>query len=179
MASPNVLTVCTSGRPSELSRVLVLLRNGNRHLPHPPPTCQDRCRKVGVQSLGCCDRLVYPGEGPSACHAVGPTRNGYLRRIRFLLLRHILLGGSRNVSFYLSNLISAGTSLTFLASIAACGIYYYFWINFIPKRKGYAIRQKRTVYQEDGAVTHELIRVPNAELERWDAEHDANGNKLT
>jgi hypothetical protein len=35
------------------------------------------------------------------------------------------------------------------------------------------------VYQEDGAVTHELIRVPNAELEKWDAEHDANGNKLT
>ena len=179
MASPNVLTVCTSGRPSELSRVLVLLRNGNRHLPHPPPTCQDRCRKVGVQSLGCCDRLVHPGEGPSACHAMGSTSGRYLWRICYLLLRHILLGGSRNVSSYLSNLISAGPSLTFLASIAACGIYYYFWINFIPKRKGYAIRQKRTVYQEDGAVTHELIRVPNAELERWDAEHDANGNKLT
>jgi hypothetical protein len=69
--------------------------------------------------------------------------------------------------------------LTLLSSIAACGIYYYFWINFIPKSRGYAIRQKRTVYQEDGAVTHELIRVPNAELERWDVEHDANGNKLT
>jgi len=68
--------------------------------------------------------------------------------------------------------------LTLLASIAACGIYYFFWINFIPGRRGYAIRQKRTVYQEDGSVTHELIRVPNAELERWDAEHDANGNKL-
>jgi len=35
------------------------------------------------------------------------------------------------------------------------------------------------VYEEDGAVTHELIKVQNADLERWDAEHDANGNKLT
>lgn len=57
-------------------------------------------------------------------------------------------------------------------------MYYYFWIYLIPKHKGYAIRQKRVVYQEDGAVTHQLVKVPNAELEKWDSEHDANGNKL-
>jgi hypothetical protein len=59
-----------------------------------------------------------------------------------------------------------------------CGVYYIFWINLIPKWKGYEIRQKRVVYEEDGAVTHQLVRVPKGELERWDAEHDANGNKL-
>ena len=68
--------------------------------------------------------------------------------------------------------------LTCSPSIAVCGIYYYFWINLIPKWKGYEIRQTRVVYEEDGAVTHQLVRVPKAELERWDAEHDANGNKL-
>lgn len=69
--------------------------------------------------------------------------------------------------------------LIIVLSIAVCGIYYYLWIYLIPKWKGYAVRQKRVVYEEDGAVTHQLVKVPNAELERWDAEHDANGNKLT
>lgn len=60
-----------------------------------------------------------------------------------------------------------------------CGVYYCFWIYIIPNWRGYAVRQTRVVYKEDGAVTHKLVRVPKAALERWDAEHDANGNKLT
>lgn len=65
-----------------------------------------------------------------------------------------------------------------MSSILLCGVYYVFWIYLIPKWKGYAIRQQRIVYQEDGAVTHKLVKVPDSELERWDAEHDANGNKI-
>ncbi|KAL1586007.1 hypothetical protein WHR41_04735 [Cladosporium halotolerans] len=80
-------------------------------------------------------------------------------------------GGS--VSFWYATYCVTG-----LAIIGVCGVYYYFWIYLIPKHKGYAIRQKRVVYQEDGAVTHQLVKVPNAELEKWDSEHDANGNKL-
>jgi amino acid transporter len=38
------LTMCDSGRPPELPRVRVLLRNGSRHLSHPPSTYQARCR---------------------------------------------------------------------------------------------------------------------------------------
>ncbi|GAB7324404.1 hypothetical protein MBLNU13_g08342t1 [Cladosporium sp. NU13] len=81
-------------------------------------------------------------------------------------------GGS--VSFWYATYCVTGIGIILL-----CGVYYVFWINIIPKWKGYAIRQKRVVYEEDGAVTHQLVRVPKAELERWDAEHDANGNKLT
>lgn len=28
---------------------------------------------------------------------------------------------------------------------------------------------------EDGTVTHQLVKVGEAEIERWDAEHDAAG----
>ena len=65
-----------------------------------------------------------------------------------------------------------------LSSILTCGVYYYFWIDLIPGWRGYAIRQKRVVYEDDGAVTHQLVRVQKVDLEKWDAEHDANGNKL-
>ncbi|KAM0717828.1 hypothetical protein Q7P37_006160 [Cladosporium fusiforme] len=80
-------------------------------------------------------------------------------------------GGS--VSFWYATYCVAGIGIILL-----CGVYYVFWINIIPKWKGYAIRQQRIVYQEDSAVTHKLVRVPQGELEKWDAEHDVNGNKI-
>jgi len=48
----------------------------------------------------------------------------------------------------------------------------------IPKLRGYRIRQK-AVLLDNGAVTHELIQVPIADLNAWDATHDAVGYEIT
>jgi hypothetical protein len=58
--------------------------------------------------------------------------------------------------------------------LTLCGIYYYFWINLIPKWKGYQYRQTIIKY-DDGAVTHKMVRVPKADLVSWDERHDAAG----
>lgn len=58
--------------------------------------------------------------------------------------------------------------------LVVCGVYYYIWIKLLPKYKGYEFRQ--TVLEfDDGSVAHNLVKVPVAELVRWDAEHDAVG----
>lgn len=58
--------------------------------------------------------------------------------------------------------------------LVACGIYYVFWIDVIPRLKGYQYRQTVKEF-EDGTVAHQLVKVGDAEIERWDAEHDAAG----
>lgn len=96
--SPDVLIMCNSGRPPELPRISVLLRNGSRSLPHPTPTQKARCWEIGVQSVGRCGWPIHPCQSPSIDHAVGPARDRYLWRLRELLLRHVLLDGPWNVS---------------------------------------------------------------------------------
>lgn len=55
-----------------------------------------------------------------------------------------------------------------------CGLYYCFWIKWLPRHKNYQLRQ--TVLEfEDGTITHKLVKVPNAEVAQWDEEHDAVG----
>jgi hypothetical protein len=56
-------------------------------------------------------------------------------------------------------------------------IYYYLWITILPKLRGYRIRQETLVF-ENGAQSHRLIKVPVAEIEQWDATHDAVGRPL-
>lgn len=59
--------------------------------------------------------------------------------------------------------------------LVLCGVYYYVWVNLLPKWKGYELRQ--TVLKFDnGLVSHKLVKVPNSELAQWDEEHDAVGN---
>lgn len=61
-------------------------------------------------------------------------------------------------------------------SIVLCAIYYVVWIVILPKRGGYEYRQ--TVLDvPGGGVAHALVKVPNDELEQWDAVHDASGVK--
>ena len=60
----------------------------------------------------------------------------------------------------------------------SCGVYYYFWISVIPKWRGYRIRQE-VLTLEDGATSHRVIKIPVAELEQWDATHDAVGRVVT
>ncbi|KAJ6166675.1 hypothetical protein N7470_002122 [Penicillium chermesinum] len=75
-----------------------------------------------------------------------------------------------DVSFWYGTYLVVGIGL-----LVACGIYYVFWIDIIPKWKGYEYRQTIARF-EDGAISHKLVKVPNAELPQWDEEHDAAGN---
>lgn len=62
-------------------------------------------------------------------------------------------------------------------SILGCAIYYAFWIYIIPKLRKYHIRQV-VINLDDGAQSHEIVKVPNAEIGHWDATHDAVGREL-
>ncbi|KAF7586229.1 hypothetical protein BBP40_009213 [Aspergillus hancockii] len=74
-----------------------------------------------------------------------------------------------DVSFWYGTYLVVGIGL-----LIACGVYYFFWIKWIPRWKGYEFRQ--TVLEfDDGSVAHKLVKVPVVELARWDEEHDAVG----
>ncbi|RDI80159.1 hypothetical protein Vi05172_g9919 [Venturia inaequalis] len=81
--------------------------------------------------------------------------------------------GRGNVSFWYATYCAVG-----LAILAVCGIYYYVWIHLLPKFGHYQVRQA-VVVLEDGAVMNTLTKVPDAEVEAWDASHDVTGRVLT
>lgn len=58
-----------------------------------------------------------------------------------------------------------------------CGIYYYLWIDAVPRLLGYRIRQE-VLELDDGAQSHTLIKVPVSELARWEETHDAVGRRI-
>ncbi|KAL1623927.1 hypothetical protein SLS56_008051 [Neofusicoccum ribis] len=75
-----------------------------------------------------------------------------------------------DVSFWYATYCVVGIGI-----ILICAFYYWVWIYLLPRLGSYAMRQ-RVLQLPDGAITHQLVKVPNAELEQWDAEHDALGN---
>jgi hypothetical protein len=77
------------------------------------------------------------------------------------------------VSTILQRLVAIGANIR-IYSLVACGIYYFVWINLLPKLNNYQIRQV-VVELDDGAVTHKLIKVPNEDVAKWDSEHDVTG----
>ncbi|KAE8346699.1 hypothetical protein BDV24DRAFT_147360 [Aspergillus arachidicola] len=109
-----------------------------------------------------------------------PEYRSWAVAIGFALLANLYLlaapwypptGGANggDVSFWYGTYLVVGIGL-----LVACGVYYYIWINLLPKYKGYEFRQ--TVLEfDDGSVAHNLVKVPVAELTSWDAEHDAAG----
>lgn len=74
-----------------------------------------------------------------------------------------------DVSFWYATYVVTGIGLLLL-----CGVYYLVWIILLPKWKDYSIRQT-IIDLGDGGITHSLVKVPNAEVAKWDAEHDAVG----
>ncbi|KAJ5581108.1 hypothetical protein N7450_007409 [Penicillium hetheringtonii] len=78
-----------------------------------------------------------------------------------------------DVSFWYGTYLVVGIGL-----LTACVVYYYFWIDLIPKYKGYEFRQTVVQY-EDGSIAHQLVKVPKEELSTWDSQHDATGRSLT
>ncbi|OBT62580.1 hypothetical protein VE03_07376 [Pseudogymnoascus sp. 23342-1-I1] len=78
-----------------------------------------------------------------------------------------------SVSFFYATYCFTG-----IAILAACGIYYWVWTHFLPKRGNYAIRQT-VIVLDSGAQTHKLNKVPNSELAEWDAKHDVVGKEIS
>lgn len=62
-------------------------------------------------------------------------------------------------------------------SLIVCAIYYYAWIQWIPYFRSYKLRQE-LIDLGGGAEAHHISKVPLAELEEWDATHDAVGRFL-
>ncbi|KAF2731965.1 amino acid transporter [Polyplosphaeria fusca] len=78
-----------------------------------------------------------------------------------------------DVSFWYATYCAVGIAL--ILSMVA---YYYVWIKLLPRLKKYQIRTETLVSDEDGSVTHRLLKVPNADVEEWDRTHDDAGNVL-
>ncbi|USW53290.1 Putative amino acid/polyamine transporter I [Septoria linicola] len=77
-----------------------------------------------------------------------------------------------DVSFWYGTYIVVGISI-----LVICVIYYLIWIVWLPKIKGYKVRQE-LIDLGYGAQTHVLTKVPYAEVEEWDRLHDANGHRV-
>ncbi|KAL3433365.1 high affinity methionine permease [Aspergillus tetrazonus] len=77
-----------------------------------------------------------------------------------------------DVSFWYATYAVTGVGI-----LIACAIYYALWAHFIPNSKGYKLRQE-LITLEDGAQSNRLRKVPNEEVEEWDAVHDAAGRLI-
>lgn len=74
-----------------------------------------------------------------------------------------------DVSFWYATYCAVGVAI-----LGVCGVYWWVWIHFLPGIRGYKIRQELV---SDGDVSvHVLVKVPDGEVERWDATHDVLGN---
>ena len=74
--------------------------------------------------------------------------------------------------------LSASRITYFTCRLLACGVYYYGWLFLIPRIRGYRVQQE-ILRLDNGAVSHRLVKVPLADLERWEAEHDEVGRLIT
>ncbi|OBT56292.1 hypothetical protein VE04_04738 [Pseudogymnoascus sp. 24MN13] len=78
-----------------------------------------------------------------------------------------------SVSFFYATYCFTGIGI-----LAACGVYYWIWTHFLPRRGNYALRQT-VIVLDSGAQTHKLNKVPNSELAEWDARHDVVGKEIS
>ncbi|KAI1114314.1 high-affinity methionine permease [Nemania sp. NC0429] len=75
-----------------------------------------------------------------------------------------------SVSFWYATYAAVGIGV-----IVLCAIYYVIWMYVIPRFGGYQLRPEVLNVEDHGAVTHQLVKVPLAEVEKWDREHDEAG----
>jgi hypothetical protein len=57
-------------------------------------------------------------------------------------------------------------------------MYYVAWMYILPYFGKYTIRQETLYLDNEGTNTHRLVKVPNNEVEAWDATHDATGRAI-
>ncbi|KAI5369360.1 Putative amino acid/polyamine transporter I [Septoria linicola] len=77
-----------------------------------------------------------------------------------------------NVSFWYATYIVVA-----LGVLALFSLYWVVWFKALPRVRGYRMRQEMLEY-DDGAQSNRFVKVPVAELEVWDATHDALGRPL-
>ncbi|KAB5523079.1 amino acid permease-domain-containing protein [Coniochaeta sp. 2T2.1] len=77
-----------------------------------------------------------------------------------------------DVSFWYATYVATGIAL-----IIACGLYYTVWKYVLPRLGGYRLRQEVLVL-DNGAQSHQILKVPIEEVASWDATHDAVGRPL-
>ncbi|KAI1177620.1 high-affinity methionine permease [Nemania sp. FL0916] len=77
---------------------------------------------------------------------------------------------SGSVSFWYATYAAVG-----IGAVVLCAIYYVVWMYVLPKFGGYRLRPEILTVDGQGANTHQLVKVPLDELERWDSEHDEAG----
>ncbi|KAL6360675.1 hypothetical protein LRP88_06382 [Fusarium phalaenopsidis] len=75
-----------------------------------------------------------------------------------------------DVSFWYATYCVVGIGILLL-----CGVYYVFWMYLLPRWGGYVIRSELIEVGTDGANTHRLLKIPKAEIEQWDRNHDEVG----
>ncbi|KAI0409560.1 high-affinity methionine permease [Xylaria palmicola] len=63
-----------------------------------------------------------------------------------------------------------------LGAVILCAIYYVIWMYVLPKWGGYRLRPQILNVGDQGANTHQLVRVPVGDLAKWDSEHDEAGH---
>lgn len=63
------------------------------------------------------------------------------------------------------------------SSLIACAIYYSVWKYVLPRFGGYRLRQEVLVL-DNGAQSHQILKIPIGELAQWDATHDVVGRPL-
>ncbi|KAA8573519.1 hypothetical protein EYC84_005104 [Monilinia fructicola] len=78
-----------------------------------------------------------------------------------------------DVSFWYGTYAAVG-----LGIMGICVIYYVIWLYILPYFGKYQIRQELIVLNDESAKAHRLIKVPLAELEAWDREHDILGRQI-
>ena len=99
-----------------------------------------------------------------------------LSQVYLLVMPWIPPAGGVNagtVSFFYATYMIVG-----IAVIGLCGAYYYVWMKVLPRWGNYVIRSQVIDVDDNGANTHRLLRVPNAEGADWDASHDELGRAL-
>lgn len=93
--------------------------------------------------------------------------------------RIALLDSECKLSNRIKNCPSPRKLIIISDSLALCGLYHVFWVHILPYFGGYRIRQELVVLDDETAKVHRLVKIPVAELETWDKEHDSLGQKLT
>jgi hypothetical protein len=68
--------------------------------------------------------------------------------------------------------------VTGIGILIACAAYWGVWVHLLPKWKGYRVRHERLVL-DGGEVTHRLVKIPLKDLEKWDEEHDGQGQRIS
>lgn len=91
----------------------------------------------------------------------------------FILIMPWYPPDENDYSFWYATYCAVGIAL-----LVSCAIYYFVWIKWLPKLKGYSIRTETLVSDQDGSVSHRLRKVPNSEVHEWDLTHDEAGNTL-